>query len=158
MNKNEAKNLKVKDVVESKADGTRFVVSKIKEYEAGKFKITAVNLDTSKASTFEHAELKITGETAELPEKKANIVSTGKVGRKVRAPKYDTIKGAEFTQEDYDKMGSNAKRNITIANTVVFEDPDNEGKFLSKTVGSSEYLRIEASNLNNAKRVRNSIG
>lgn len=157
MNKNEAKNLNVKDVVESKADGTRLVVSKIKEYEAGKFRITAVNLETGKAATFEHAELKITGETAELPEK-ANVVSTGKVGRKVRAPKYDKINGAEFTQEDYDKMGSNAKRNITVANTVVFADPDNEGQFISKTVGSSEYLRIEASNLNNAKRVRNSIG
>lgn len=158
MNKNEAKNVKVNDVVETKADGTRLVVSKINEYAEGKFKFTAVDLETGKSKTFEHAELKVTGETAEIPTKKESVVSTGKVGRKIREPKYEKLTGDEFTQEDYDKMGSNAKRNIIVANTVVFQDPDNAGRFISKTVGSKEFLSIEASNLNNAKKVRNAIG
>lgn len=152
MNKNEAKNLSVKDVVEVKADGAKLVVSKIKEYETGKYKITAYDVKTGKYRTFEHADLKVTGETGELPEK---VVS--KVGRKVRGPKFEIVDGDKFTHEEYDKMGSNAKRNITTENTVVYQDPDNEKIYLSKTVGSNKIYKIEASTLNNAKKVRNAI-
>ena len=181
MNKNEAKNLKVNDVVEAKVDGTRLVVSDINEYEDGKFDITAIDMETGAPHIFKHVDLKVTGDTANLPdskdntadaadgnkdtadipEEKENMASTektAKVGRKARNPKYDLVEGSEFTQEEYDNMSPNAKRNVTIENTVVFKDPDNEGKFLSKTVGSNMYVSIEASNLNNAKRVRNSIG
>lgn len=154
MNKNDAKFVKIGDIIKSKKDElTEYKVTNIIKLENGCFNFEVVSMENSEVKIFKNAEVYLFKSSEEI--ERENLVNY--YLNKKSASKYNikVVNINAITEEDYENENFTKKSNIAREKSCIIDINAADNIFIFATVGETVGVSIKAKNMNTAKKIYN---